>query len=482
MNLENQETREALAQILEARAHAVAWRCNLPECDGMPHAGREYNHARTKQRPPWGETATYMRRDENNREQQVTEPIRKWYLRGGRGSGKTWAGSRALAEIVLWYGGHDNSGEPRVYAVVGPTHAYTKKTLLKGGSGLIRALGGIGGQHIESYNEQSGTIQMKSGAIIYSAGADNNGRGVEGENITAAWCDEVGLWSLRRWEYTYKQALGFAVRKDPALYIFTGTPKEGHPFVKELIDDPTVKVVVTGTRENKALSERELAEWEAKYAGTRLGRQELDGELLLDTPGALWNHAMIEDSRFPYAPSPEDMIRIVVGWDPAATSGANADEHGIVVAAQLAGDPAEYVVLDDLSARFSPMEAAKMVEYAFHKWNADAVVVEINNGGETWETVLRTVTTTISVQNVHTGKRGGKRLRAEPIAALSEQGRLHIAGALPKLEDQMTQWSPESPGSPDRLDAMVWAITNLMEKATKSRAFVGTRRNAAGSK
>ena len=464
------EQRVALAELLSRRAEAVAWRCERETCDGQPHEGREYRHARSAQCPPWGETVTLANGE--------VSPIRRWYLRGGRGSGKTWAGARALVEIILWYGGSDENGNRRAYGVVGPNFSYAKQTLLEGDSGLLGALGGVDGPHVEDYNRTTGTITLKSGAIIYTGGAENNGGSIEGKNLTAIWCDEVGLWSLRRWEYTWKQAIGFAVRKSPALFIFTGTPKHGHPFVRLLAGDPRVKTVVMATKDNKALDAGYMAELEAEYAGTRLGRQELEGEVLMDTPGALWTSAQIETSRLFTSPLLDDMSKIVVGWDPAVTSGENSDEHGIVVAGVLKGEPDHYVVLEDFSGQYTPMEAARMVSEAYEKWQADAVIAETNNGGDLIPALLRTVSPTIPVTKVTATR--GKRLRAEPIAALSEQERLHILGTMPKLEDQMTTWSPEMPGSPDRLDAMVWAITALTELKTTSSFYVRKRQSSGG--
>ena len=467
----NDETRAALKDLLEARAAAVAWRCNLDECDGDPHPGRDYDHARTKQRPPWGQRFP------------DGEPITRWYFRGGRGAGKTWAGARALAELILWYGGTTESGTFSTWGVVGPTHNYAKRTLIEGDSGLLGALGGESGPFIESYNRADGIVYMKSGAVVYSAGADNHGKGVEGKNLRGVWCDEVGLWAHNRWEYTHEEALSQAVRLDPAFWIYTGTPKQGHPLVKKLIEDTSVFTVVSPTSENKKLPERVRRDLYNRLSGTRRGRQELEGEVLTDTPGALWTLTQLDASRYgmpglPPIPAPDELRKIVVGWDPAVTSGDNSDEHGIVVAGIVPGDPSHFVILDDLSGVYTPMEAVNVVADAYSKWDADTVVAETNNGGDLIPTLLRTGAPTIPVKTVTATR--GKRLRAEPVAALSEQGRLHIVGSLPKLEDQMTTWSPSSPGSPDRLDAMVWAITALAEETQTSGTTWGRRRSAGG--
>jgi phage terminase large subunit-like protein len=461
---EDPETRARLIQILEDRKEALAWRCNREQCDGLPHEGREYRHARSKQRPPWG--AGLPETDKN---------IRRWYLRGGRGSGKTHAGSYALKEIILWNGGIDENGDRREYGIVGPSFKYTKETLMEGGSGLIKAFGGENGKYIKDYNRTTGTLTLTNGAVVFTAGADNNGQGIEGKNLSAIWLDEVGLWSLRRWKYTWEQAIRFAVRKDPAYFIMTGTPKEGHPFVKELVNDANVKTVVMSTKENTALPENVRAEYEAMYAGTRLGRQELEGEVLFDIPGAMWTIAQIETNRLQKEDINKDEIkRIFIGWDPATTNTEGSDEHGIMVAGQLSTDPIQYVVLEDGSGKYSPMEAVRKIIDLYDTWNADMVVAETNNGGDMIESLLRTATTTIPFTKVTATR--GKRLRAEPIAALSEQGRLKMAGVFPKLEEQMTTWSVEQAGSPDRLDAMVWAVTALTQKASSGNAYWGKHR------
>lgn len=464
------EDKQRLAELLQTRADAVAWRCNVPDCDGEPHDGKP-RHARAAQQPPWGEIIELP---------DGPASVRRWYLRGGRGSGKTWAGSHALAEIALWYGGIDENGDQRQYAIVGPDFNHARQVCMEGTSGLLQALGGEYGKYVEKYNRTTGELTLTNGAIIYLAGADSYARKIEGTNLTAIWVDEVGLLSLHRWQRTWEQAISFAVRKDPSLFILTGTPKQGHPLVQRLVQDPRVKTVVMATRDNKALDPNQVRELEAMYAGTRLGRQELEGEVLMDTPGALWTSALIENARLETLPDRDDVERIVVGWDPAVTSGENSDEHGIVVAGTLSGDPKKYVILDDLSGKYTPMEAAQTVVHAFELWQANTVIAETNNGGDLIPSLLRTVAPTIPVTKVNATR--GKRLRAEPIAALSEQGRIHLLGVFPKLEEQMTTWSPSSPSSPDRLDAMVWALTALTEQSTTSTAYWGKHRINVGGK
>ena len=455
------DVRQRLYDILKARADAVAWRCPIKDCDGEPHEGRETRHARGQQQPPWGEHSP------------LGAPVRRWYLRGGRGSGKTWAGSHALAEVALWYGGEDDNGDRRTYGVVGPDFGHARSICIEGPSGILSALGGEYGPHVQKWNRATGELTLTNGALILVSGIDSYARKIEGSNLTAVWCDEVGLWSLTKWKRAWEQAITFAVRKNPSLFILTGTPKQGHPLVTVLTEDQRVKSVVMRTRDNKALDPLMVAELEALYSGTRLGRQELEGEVLTDTPGALWTSAGVEEHRYLVSPPIDDLTRIVVGWDPAITSGENSDEHGIIVAAQLKGDPAHFVVLDDISGRYTPMGAVQVITDAYERWKADYVVAEVNQGGEMVSALLRTGAPTIPLKTVTATR--GKRLRAEPVALLSEQGRLHLVGAFPKLEDQMTSWTPEQSGSPDRLDALVWSITSLNEQGAQGYRW-GKRR------
>jgi len=460
----DQVARKRLAEILETRKAAVSWRCPNRECDGKPHDGYPYKHARGKQQPPWGPGG-------------LNTVYREYYAQGGRGSGKTWCAANALAEIIVYNDGYDEEGSQNAYAVVGPILSTTKTTLMEGDSGLIKALGGENGPHIKAYNRSTGILHMNNGAIVYSGGADNRGAQIESKNVSAIWCDEVGLWNLNTWEYTWDNAIGFAVRKGGALFIMTGTPKQGHPLVKRLIESKNVYRVVHTTYENREnLSPEVLAKWEERWDKTRTGRQELYGEFLTDTPGALWTSASIDITRHEFPPAVDEMKKIFVGWDPAVTSNANSDEHGIIVAAQLSGDPAHYVILDDRSGVYSPDGAVSMVLDAYETWNADSIVVEVNQGGDFAESLLktRTVARTIDIKKVRASR--GKRVRAEPIAALSEQGRLHMVGYFVKLEEQMTTWTPDKPGSPDRLDAMVWAITALLEDSSSSHNYMYGRR------
>jgi len=221
-------------------------------------------------------------------------------------------------------------------------------------------------------------------------------------------------------------------------------------------------VVTRGTTRDNAdnLAPAFLGAILKQYEGTRLGRQELDAELLEDLPGALWTRETIERARIA---TPPTLRRVVVAIDPAASSGESADETGIVVAGL--GEDGHGYVLDDLSGRFRPHEWAARAIAAFRAHNADRVVAETNNGGEMVEATLRAIDPTVAYRPVHASR--GKITRAEPVAALYEQGRVQHVGAFPALEDQMCAFAPHvdraiGASSPDRVDALVWALSDLM--------------------
>lgn len=369
---------------------------------------------------------------------------RTWYLQGGRGSGKTRAAAEALAEHIETHPAGD-------WGVIAPTYGAARDVCVEGPSGLLQALGL--GRTFDGWNRSMGELRLPDGGMVYVDGADDGALRVQGKNLRGAWCDEVGLW--RRWQLAWHESLAFAVRIDPARIIASGTPKEGHGLVRLLVDDANVPKSRLRTRDNLAnLSPEAVAELEAAYGGTRRGRQELDGEFLTDVPGALWSLAMIDAGRVDRAP---DLVRVVVAVDPAVTSGDDSDETGIVAAGvDHAGD---VYVLADRSCRLSPDGWARRVVDLFDEHAADRVVAEVNNGGDLVELTLRTVDREVPYRKVHATR--GKRLRAEPVAALYEQGRVHHVGVMGELEDQLVSWTPESATSPDRMDALVWAVTDL---------------------
>lgn len=369
---------------------------------------------------------------------------RVWYLQGGRGSGKTRASSEALADWVA-----DNPGE---YAVIAPTYGDARDVCVEGPSGLIQRLGPM----VTNWNRSFGELRINNGSVIWADGADDGALRIQGRNLRGAWCDEVGLW--RNWERAWHESLSFAVRLPPARIIVSGTPKRGHGLVELLVKDERVPKSRLRTADNLAhLAPDAIVDLQARYAGTSRGRQELEGEWLEDVDGALWERSAIEEGRRSRGQVPE-LVRVVVAVDPAVTSGENADETGIVVCG-LGSDGHGYMLADE-SCRLSPDRWARRAVRAYEHHRADRVVAEVNNGGDLVEVTLRAVDPSVPYRKLHASR--GKRLRAEPVAALYEQGRVHHVGAFEELEDQLCGWTADARTSPDRMDALVWALTDLM--------------------
>jgi phage terminase large subunit-like protein len=254
--------------------------------------------------------------------------------------------------------------------------------------------------------------------------------------------------------------------------LVTTTPRP-LPLITKLMHDQDTVVTRGATLDNSAnLASNTVKQLYERYGGTRLGRQELEGEILSDIPGALWNRDSIDKCRLPEAP--EDLERIIVAVDPATSSNEGSDEHGIVVVG-LARDPDGYArgfVLEDGTVRGSPEEWAKRAVNLYRKWEADKIVAEKNQGGDMVESTIKTVDRTVPVKLVSATR--GKYVRAEPISSLYEQGRVHHVGQFDQLEDQMCLFAPDtlrsiSNGSPDRVDALVWGLTEIFDKIVGRR-------------
>lgn len=282
-----------------------------------------------------------------------------------------------------------------------------------------------------------------------------------------AWVDELA--KFRYMQATWDQLLfGLRLGTHPqALVTTTPQPK---PLIKELVNKEGKDVFVTrgATLDNAAnLAASTVRNLYDRYGGTRLGRQELEGEILGDIPGALWNRGDIDEYRV--YESPEDLERVIVAVDPAASSNEGSDEHGIVVVG-LARDRdghARGYVLEDASLKGRPEEWAKAAVRMYRKWSADKIVAEKNNGGEMVESVIKAQDRSVPVKLVHASR--GKVVRAEPISALYEQGRVHHVGQFDELEDQMCMFSvdfvrDENTGSPDRVDALVWGLSEIFDR------------------
>lgn len=381
---------------------------------------------------------------------------RVWLILAGRGFGKTRTGAewvRSLAE----------GRRARRIALVAETAADARDVMIEGESGLLAC---CPPRARPRYEPSKRRVTWPNGAVATSFSADDPDQ-LRGPQFDAAWADEIAKW---RYEASWDNLmLGLRLGADPRC-VATTTPKP-RAWLARLMADAGTVVTRGGTRENAAnLAPAFLDQILARYAGTRLGRQEVDGEFLAEIPGALWTRTLIEAARGGPPPAGE-LARIVVAVDPAVTAGADSDETGIVVAG--AGADGRYWVIEDLSGRLSPDLWARRAADAHRRHRADAVVCEVNQGGDLVAATLRTVDPALPVRAVRATR--GKRLRAEPVAALYEQGKVRHAAAFPALEDQMAGFTG-APGeaSPDRLDALVWALTDLAfdRPPARSREFL----------
>jgi predicted phage terminase large subunit-like protein len=373
---------------------------------------------------------------------------RVWLLLAGRGFGKTRTG----AEWVIERAG---SGQAKRLALVAPTASDARDVMVEGESGILMI---SPPWFTPLYEPSRRRLTWPNGAIATTYSADEPER-LRGPQHDAAWCDECGSWRFpEAWDMLM---FGLRLGTDPRVVVTT-TPRPTK-LIRELLGRAGKDVVVTrgSTYENRAnLAAVFFDQIVRKYEGTRLGRQELDADVLEDVPGALWCREAIEAVRHQKA---LDLVRIVVAIDPAATSGEDADETGIIVAGK---DPAGHgYVLADASGRYAPTEWAKTAIALYRAHHADRIVAEVNNGGEMVEATLRMVDPNVPFTSVRASR--GKVVRAEPVAALYEQGRVHHVGAFAKLEDQMCSFTTDfdrsrAGYSPDRVDALVWALTDLL--------------------
>lgn len=374
---------------------------------------------------------------------------RSWLILGGRGAGKTRAGAewvRAQA-LGLWSDGIDCA---RHIAIIGPTYDQARAVMVEGQSGLLAI-------HPEDerplYEPSKRLITWKNGSVAQIFSADEP-ESLRGPQFDAAWCDELGKWRLamEAWDM-----LAFALRLGEAPRVVITTTPRPTPLLKKLLADSSTAVSHTKTADNRAhLAKSFWADVNARYGGTRLGRQELDGELIEDDPDALFRRSLIEEGRVREVP---ELTRIVIAVDPPASHGKRANACGIVCAG-LGGDGRAYVLDDATLQGARPAVWAERVMALYHGRNADRVVAEVNQGGAMVEQILREVDGGLSFRAVHASR--GKQARAEPVAALYEQGRVRHAGVFPELEDEMCSAIRGGAKSPDRLDALVWAVTELL--------------------
>lgn len=410
-----------------------------------------------------------------------TDNYKFWLYMAGRGSGKTRTGAEWTKDLIRR--GYNRGG------LIAPTAADVRDVMVEGESGLLAICndwdrdynGNLMGRPI--YEPSKRRITWENGAMVTTYSADEPER-LRGPQHSFLWMDELAAW--RRMD-TFDQAMfGLRLGKSPKVFIST-TPKP-KPLVKKLyarainVADTEV-VMTTGSSERNSvnLAPGVIEELRDMYAGSQLGRQELDGVLLEELEGALWSRKMIDAHRLAVMPTLLDkdfyFTRIVVGVDPATTDKENSDETGIVVVA-LGVDKHGYV-LADYSGKYSPKGWGDKVAWAVKHWQADMVVAEVNQGGDMVKHVLHSADASLMIKMVHASR--GKMARAEPVAQKYEQGKVHhvgrpvldadglkIEGHLDNLEDQMCTWERLSASySPDRIDALVWALTELMVTGKK---------------
>lgn len=362
----------------------------------------------------------------------------------GRGAGKTRSGAEWIRERV-------ETGQASRIALVAQTPADVRDVMVEGESGILRI---SPPWNKPIYEPSKRRLTWSNGAFALAFSSYEPDR-LRGPQFDTAWCDEVASWHYVRetWDN-----LMFTMRLggDPKVAVTT-TPKP-IKLIRDLLERPDVVISRGTTYDNvENLPPQFLQTILSRYEGTSLGRQEIYAEVLDEAEGALWTRAWIEDSRI--AEPPTDLYRVIVAIDPAVTSSAESDETGIVAVGL--SDSGDLYVLGDWSGRYSPDGWARAACNMYAHFDADLIVGEVNNGGDMVEYTLRTVDQHIPYKAVHASR--GKRARAEPIAALYEQGRAHHVGTFPDLEDQLCTWEPlGSEASPDRMDALVWAASELV--------------------
>lgn len=378
--------------------------------------------ARPKQLPPPGEWLT-------------------WMILTGRGWGKTRTGSE-------WVTGKAKKGAKHI-ALIGQTKADVRDTMIELGPASIMKISHP--KFYPKYESSKRRIIWPNGCIgtIYSGDEPDQ---VRGPSHDIAWIDELAKFQYPQdiWDN-----LMFGLREGEDMQILITTTPRPIPIIKNLVKDSNTKVIHGNTYENKENLPKKYFDYViAPYVGTRLGQQEIEGKILEDNPNALWNRKIIEDNRVNKYP---ELIRVVIGVDPEASDTEQSAETGII-AVGLGKDGHGYV-LGDNTIKGSPDKWGNEAVTAYHKYQGDRIIGEVNNGGDMVGYVIHTIDKNVPFKAVHASK--GKYTRAEPVTALYEQGRIHHVGNFIELEDQMCEWIPGEK-SPDRMDGLVWAITELM--------------------
>lgn len=378
-----------------------------------------------------------------------------WLILAGRGFGKTRTGAETVRRWA-------ETGRYRRLALVGRTAADVRDVMIEGESGILACSPPSFRPKHEPSNRR---LRWPNGVVATTFTAEEPDS-LRGPQHDGAWADELAAWQFpEAWDQ-----LKFGLRGgDDPRAIVTTTPRPT-PVIKTLKGDPTTCITGGSTYDNIANLPPVYVDTIVRpYEGTRLGRQELLAEILDDTPGALWTRALLERQRIRAEDRPA-LGRIVIGVDPEGTAGEESASTGIVACGREGARKGRGYVLDDMTVRGTPGVWAQAAIDCYRKWEADAIVAEVNNGGDMVAHTIHTIDPKVRVVEVRASR--NKTTRAEPIATLFEHGDAYIVQALPDLEDQLTTWV-QGERSPDRLDAMVWALHELFIEMHPSRSSHG---------
>lgn len=408
-----------------------------------------------------------------------------WFIRSGRGWGKTRVGAEDSVEQARVL------GDKCRHILVGQTYSDMRDVMVEGESGILSIVPPSllkDGSVEKSWNRSLGQLTFANGARIDGYGAEKP-RKLRGPQSTGAWGDEPATWAdadegLQEDTTISNLMFGCRLGPDPRI-VLTGTPRS-NPLVKELMSDPRVVVTRGSTYDNlDNLAPTFRQQVVDAYEGTRLGRQELHGEILDIVEGALWTPQMLDQTRVSINTLRHEIEieRVVVAVDPATRTGSSKkkssrDETGIIVVGRGSAPPGKRYddvrhlkhgyILADSSDKLTARGWAKQAKAERINWRAEAVVGEVNNGGDLVEVNLRTEDPDVPVRQVWASR--GKVARAEEISALTEKGRMHVVGYLSKMEDELTTWTAESKWSPNRLDAMVWGMWEQLLRAGEAKS------------
>ena len=366
-----------------------------------------------------------------------------WLILAGRGFGKTRTGAEWIRERV-------ESGLSKRIALIGKTPADVRDVMIEGESGLLNISPPY---NMPTYEPSKRRLTWDNGAIAQTFSSYEPDQ-LRGSQFDTAWADEMASWEYP--EETWDNLM-FALRlgEKPQVCVTT-TPRPLQLLINLRDAKTTVLTIGTSYDNRENLNQQFFDSILSKYKNTRLGMQEIYAEILEESDNAMWKREWLDEGRLEVGPG--DLERVVVAIDPAVTSKKTSDETGIIVAGK--DSEGKFYVLNDSSARYTPSAWSEKAIMLYNQYECDKIIAEVNNGGQLVEHTLRTQSENVPYKSVHASR--GKRTRAEPIASLYEQGKVHHVGNLERLENQLCNWEANSGDpSPDRLDALVWALSEL---------------------